>query len=213
MNELEKINFCNSGDFLFLSMKMQILRNLAKQEDISDSERQNAGDLIIDLEESIKPMSTGIKSITFDKNSNVRKIVFHKAPNIEGFDARDFLFTLMKGQLLKSLRKESEEIKNPEILNIDNLLVNLDKSIRRMGTGIKAIILDKDLNVKKVEFAPEVPNISADAPKEEIKPEETPEIKKQESNRWLLERIAPENMQRLNMSTGLRREREMSLSG
>ena len=49
----------NSGDFLFLSMKMQILRSLAKQEDISDSERQNAGDLIIDLEESIKPMSTG----------------------------------------------------------------------------------------------------------------------------------------------------------
>ena len=38
----------NSGDFLFLSMKMQILRNLAKQEDISDSERQNAGDLIIE---------------------------------------------------------------------------------------------------------------------------------------------------------------------
>ena len=49
----------NSGDFLFLSMKMQILRSLAKQEDISDSERQNAGDLIIDLKESIKPMSTG----------------------------------------------------------------------------------------------------------------------------------------------------------
>ena len=87
-----------------------------------------------------------------------------------------------------------------------------------MGTSIKAIILDKDLNVKKVEFVPEVPNISADASKqEEIKQEETPEIKKeikkQESNRWLLERIAPENMQRLNMSTGLRREREMSLSG
>ena len=179
----------NSGDFLFLSMKMQILRNLAKQEDISDSERQNAGDLIIDLEESIKPMSAGIKSITFDKNSNVRKITFHKAPNVEGFDPRDFLFTLMKGQLLKSLRKESEEIKNPEILNIDNLLVNLDKSIRRMGTGIKAIILDKDLNVKKVEFAPasETPHIAPKAPyiKEET-PEIRKEIKKQESNRWLL---------------------------
>ena len=105
----------NSGDFLFLSMKMQILRSLAKQEDISDSERQNAGDLIIDLEESIKPMSAGIKSITFDKNSNVRKIVF--APKAL-YDLRDFLFTLMKGQLLKSLRKESEEIKNPEILDL-----------------------------------------------------------------------------------------------
>ena len=179
----------NSGDFLFLSMKMQILRSLAKQEDISDSERQNAGDLIIDLEESIKPMSAGIKSITFDKNSNVRKITFHKAPNIQDFDPRDFLFTLMKGQLLKSLRKESEEIKNPEILNIDNLLVNLDKSIRRMGTSIKAIILDKDLNVKKVEFAPasETPHIAPKAPyiKEET-PEIRKEIKKQESNRWLL---------------------------
>ena len=130
----------------------------------------------------------------------------------------------MKGQLLKSLRKEREEIKNPEILNVDNLLVNLDKSIGGMGAGIKAIILDKDMNVKKVEF---VPNISTDAPtpasetphiKEET-PEIKKEIKKQESNRWLLERIAPENMQRLNMSTGLRRERErerereMSLTG
>ena len=203
----------NSGDFLFLSMKMQILRSLAKQENITDSERQNAGDLIIDLEEGIKPMSTGIKAITFDKNSNVRKITFHKAPSIEGFDAREFLFALMKGQLLKSLRKESEEIKNPEILNIDNLLVNLDKSIRSMGTGIKAIILDKDMNVKKVEFAARPPNIQAnvpEAPEPEIKSEikETREVKKQESNRWLLERIAPENMQRLNMSTGLRRERE-----
>ena len=195
----------NSGDFLFLSMKMQILRSLAKQEDISDSERQNAGDLIIDLEESIKPMSAGIKSITFDKNSNVRKITFHKAPNIEGFDPRDFLFTLMKGQLLKSLRKESEEIKNPEILNIDNLLVNLDKSIRRMGTSIKAIILDKDMNVKKVEFVPEVPNISADAPKEEIK-EETPEIKKeikkQESNRW--QRMSEPQITQINGITQIR---------
>ena len=127
----------------------------------------------------------------------------------------------MKFQLLKSLRKESEEIKNPEILNIDNLLVNLDKSIRSMGTGIKAIILDKDMNVKKVEFAARPPNILADAPEALYIKEETPEIKKevkkQESNRWLLERIAPENMQRLNMSTGLRREREkereMLLSG
>ena len=199
MNELEKINFCNSGDFLFLSMKTQILRNLAKQEDISDSERQNAGDLIIDLEESIKPMSAGIKSITFDKNSNVRKIVF--APKAL-YDARDFLFTLMKGQLLKSLRKESEEIKNPEILNIDNLLVNLDKSIRRMGTSIKAIILDKDLNVKKVEFAPEVPNISADAPKEEIEPEIKSEIKKQESNRW--QRISEPQITQINGITQIR---------
>ena len=208
VGEKNKTMNINSGDFLFLSMKMQILRSLAKQEDISDSERQNAGDLIIDLEESIKPMSAGIKSITFDKNSNVRKITF--APKAL-YDARDFLFTLMKGQLLKSLRKESEEIKNPEILNIDNLLVNLDKSIRRMGTSIKAIILDKDLNVKKVEFAPasETPHIAPKAPyiKEET-PEIKREIKKQESNRWLLERIAPENMQRLNMSTGLRRERE-----
>ena len=205
MNELEKINFCNSGDFLFLSMKMQILRSLAKQEDISDSERQNAGDLIIDLEESIKPMSAGIKSITFDKNSNVRKITFHKAPNIEGFDARDFLFTLMKGQLLKSLRKESEEIKNPEILNIDNLLVNLDKSIRRMGTSIKAIILDKDMNVKKVEFAApasEVPNISADAPKQEIEPEIKSEIKKQESNRW--QRMSEPQITQINGITQIR---------
>ena len=209
----------NSGDFLFLSMKMQILRNLAKQEDISDSERQNTGDLIIDLEEGIKPMNTGIKAITFDKNSNVRKIVFHKKIN---YDAREFLFALMKFQLVKSLRKESEEIKNPEILNIDNLLVNLDKSIRGMGTGIKAIILDKDMNVKKVEFAvpapaPEAPhiaarppNIQADAPEPET---ETREIKKQESNRWLL----VNDWEDLRMSTGLRREREkereMLLSG
>ena len=198
----------NSGDFLFLSMKMQILRSLAKQEDISDSERQNAGDLIIDLEESIKPMSTGIKSITFDKNSNVRKIVFHKAPNIQDFDPRDFLFILMKGQLLKSLRKEREEIKNPEILNVDNLLVNLDKSIRGMGAGIKAIILDKDMNVKKIEFAAsEVPNISANAhkPETEIK-EETPEIKKeikkQESNRW--QRMSEPQITQINGITQIR---------
>ena len=110
----------------------------------------------------------------------------------------------MKGQLLKSLRKEREEIKNPEILNVDNLLVNLDKSIRGMGTGIKAIILDKDMNVKKIEF---VPNIQANAhkPETEIK-EETPEIKKeikkQESNRW--QRMSEPQITQINGITQIR---------
>ena len=36
----------DSGSFLFALLKTQILRNLAKQEDINDSDRQNAGDLI-----------------------------------------------------------------------------------------------------------------------------------------------------------------------
>ena len=155
-------------------------------------------------------MSTGIKSITFDKNSNVRKIVF--APKAL-YDARDFLFILMKGQLLKSLRKEREEIKNPEILNIDNLLVNLDKSIRGMGTGIKAIILDKDMNVKKIEFAapaPETPHILADAPKKEEIKEETPEIKKeikkQESNRW--QRMSEPQITQINQITQIRKMKD-----
>ena len=156
------------------------------------------------------------------KSDEISKLIFHNDICEICFICAICGSDYMKFQLMKSLRKESEEIKNPEILNIDNLLINLDKSIRGMGTGIKAIILDKDMNVKKVEFAaPEAPNIQADAPGALYIKEETPEIKKevkkQESNRWLLERIAPENMQRLNMSTGLRREREkereMSLSG
>ena len=178
----------DSGSFLFALLKTQILRNLAKQEDINDSDRQNAGDLIIDLEESIKFMSSGIKAIIFDKNMNVKRIEFHK--NIKDFDAREFLFILMRAQLLRNIVKDDKDIKNPELINVENLLVDLDKSIRRMNPNIKAIILDKDLSVKKTIFAapaahyikeapaPEMPYTLADAPVPEIKPKVKEEIKK-----------------------------------
>ena len=81
-----------------------------------------------------------------------------------------------------------------------------NKAIKDLSTeDLKARILEDKQRLKKVEFAPEVPNISADAPKEEIK-EETPEIKKeikkQESNRW--QRMSEPQITQINGITQIR---------